>query len=248
MRVYRLIFRLDFQRPNFDIIDSPGTVMRILNEMGEKYWPEFQDDSINRKVVTTNNDKEKGTFRQMTVEPTAVTFSFESTVGISINSLDTDETIVALFKGVNALCDNFKINEIERAGIRFTILSSVKEGNPSLEPLFGVLVDSRLVSNVTSHLGNIKDFGLSFDGEASDKLSFHCHFGPYGPGEAKKRFTPTTAKKMEEDGAPANIIFDIDLYEAKFAMTVSAAKWSKKPTLKAAKLATEVEAYLLERL
>lgn len=248
MRVHRLIFRLDFQHPNFDIINSPGTVMRILSDMGEKYWPEFQDDSANRRVTTANKDKEEGTFRQMTVEPTALNFSFESAVGIDINFLDTNETIASLFKGIHALCENFKINEILRAGIRFTILSSIKEGNPSLNTLFGELFDSQLICNVASNLGEIKDFGLAFDGNGLDKLSYHCRFGPYDSSDAQKHFTVAIAKKIEEDGAPANLIFDLDLFEAKFALTVSAAKWSKNPKLKAKKLAEEIEAYLTERL
>lgn len=222
--------------------------MRIFGEMGEKYWPEFQDDTANRKVVATNNDKEKGIFRQMTVEPTAMTFSFESTKGVDINSIETDETLATLFKGVQAICDEFAINEIERAGIRFTIMSSIKNGNPSLEPLFGVLIDTQLVNAVTTKLGGIKDYGLSFDGEATDKISYHCHFGPYKNIESKKYFTATTAKKMEEEGAPLNLIFDVDLFESKFAMTVNANKWSKTPTLKAKQLAEEVVAYLSERL
>lgn len=248
MRVYRQIFRLDFQHPNFEIINSPGTVMRILSEMGEKYWPEYQDDSANRKIVTTNKDKDKGIFRQMTVEPAALTYLFESTEGISFDSLDTNETLATLFKGVHALRETFKINEIERAGIRFIALSSIKDGNPSLEPFFGELIDSQLVRSITSNVGGIKDFGLSFDGEASDKLSYHCHLGPYAANEAKKYFTSGTANKMEKDGVSANLIVDLDLFETKFAMTVNAAKWSKTPSLKAKKLVAEIEAYLSERL
>lgn len=249
VRVHQQIFRLDFQYPNFDIIDSPGTVMRILSEMGDKYWSEYQDDSTNRKVVTTSRDEKKGTLRQITVAPTVLTYIFESSEGVNLESLDANETLATLFKGVQAILEKFKINDIERAGIRFVILGSIKEGNPKLESHFCNLADKTIIRDITSNLGSISDFGLSFDGQAADKLKYHCHLGPYSSiTESKKRFNVETSKKMEEDGLLANLILDLDFYEEKFAMTVNAAKWSKAPAIKAIKLAKEIEMNLFERL
>lgn len=248
VRVYRLIFRLDLQQPSFEIINSPGTVMRIINDMGDKYWPELLDDATNRRIIAKSTDAEKGTFRQISAEPTSMNFVFESAEGIDIDSLDTDKNLAILFKGISALCDNFKINEILRAGIRFTMLSSLKEDNPNLKFCFGELFDSQLIRKVTSRLGAIKDYGFVLEGEDLDKLSYRCQLGPYEVSEANKYFSATTAKKMEENSLPVNLIYDLDLYEAKFAMTVSAAKWSMKPRLKAKQLSAEIESYLSERI
>lgn len=216
--------------------------------MGDKYWPEFVDDSANRRIIAKSTDSEKGTFRQISVEPTVLNFVLESTKGIDLDSFDTDKTLSILFKGINDLCDKFMVNEIQRAGIRFTMLSRIKEGNPDLKPSFNVLFDSKLLSNVTSSLGGINDYGIVFEGEGLDKLGYRCQIGPYEVSEARKYFSETTANKLAEEDVDANFICDLDLYEAKFAMTVSAAKWSINPQRKAKQLSASIEAYLSERL
>jgi hypothetical protein len=243
-----MVFRLDFQRPNFDIINSPGTVMKILSGMGEQYWPEFKDDSANRRVSTSSVDKEKGTLRQITVEPTAITFVLELATGIDLNSVDTDDAVSALFKGIHSLCDAFNINEIQRAGIRFTALGEIKESTSGLGAVFNKLIDGELVRSVNASLGDIKDIGLAFDGEGADKLCYHCRLGPFEVNEAAKYLTAPTAKVVEDIGSPTNLIFDLDIYEEKFAMTVSAAKWSKRPMAKAKQLALEVQSYLSKKI
>lgn len=247
MRVHRLIFRLDFQKPNFDIVNSPGAVMQILSDMGDQYWPAFQDDSANRRVSATNIIKEKGIFRQISVEPINLNFAFESVAGVDINSLDMDDTFSTLFKGVRAICGKFGIQEIQRAGIRFFILSNIQQGNFRLSPSFKGLLDPQLVEKVNTTLGEIRDIGLSFDGESSDKLSYHCRFGPYEANEAQKYFPGTTSNIFEENKVNANFIFDLDLFEEKFVMTVNADKWSKGPIQKAQELVKEIEKYLSER-
>lgn len=247
MRVHRIVFRLDFQRPNFAIIDSPGTVMKTLSDMGEQYWPDFRDESANRRVSTSKVDAEKGTFREMAVEPTHLSVVFESAAGIDLNSVDADETLSTLFKGIHSLCETFKVNDIQRAGIRLSVLGQIKGGTPSLFPLFNKLFDQHLVGSVKESLGDIKDTGIAFDGEGADKLGYHCRFGPFDASEASKYFTATTAKKMTDETS-ANLIFDLDIFELKFAMTVSAAKWSKSPLAKAKQLTSSVEEYLTKIL
>jgi len=222
--------------------------MKILSEMGERYWPDFKDDSANRRVITTNIDKDNGEFRQITVEPTALIIAFESVEGVHIESLDTNETLGTLFKGIQSVITTFGLNDIQRAGIRFSVLNSVGEKFQKLNTVFSKMYESQLQGIISDRLGSINDIGLAFDGESSDKLKYHCKLGPYSVSEAAKFFSATTATKMEENGSTANLIIDLDLFEEKFALTVNAHKWTKMPTRKANQLTSEIAAYVMQRI
>lgn len=222
--------------------------MKILSEMGDRYWPDFKDDSTNRRVITSNIDKDKGEFRQITVEPTALIIAFESADGVHIESLDTNETLGILFKGIQSIITTFGLNDIARAGIRFSILNSIGDKFPKLNAVFAGMYEAQLQEIISARLGSINDIGLAFDGESSDKLKYHCKLGPYGVDEATKFFSSSTATKMVEIGSSANLVVDLDLFEEKFALTVSAQKWAKTPTQKANQLISEITAYVMQRI
>lgn len=248
MRVHRLIFRLDFQRPNFAIIDAPGTVMRMISEMGDtKYWSEFQDSSSTRAIAGTTRDPEGGTFRQFSVEPTAIFFSFESSNGISLTTLGSDSTIGSLFKGVHAICETFKAELFSRAGIRFIVMDNIPTTASGLLPKVESLFDNELLNHINSTLGTVTDMGFGLDGESDDKLKYHLRFGPRTAGEATKYFSAETAKQLEESGNTANFIADIDFFEQDFAMTVRAYQWCKAPIEKAQKITKAVTEFISHR-
>jgi hypothetical protein len=248
VRVHRLIFRLDFQRANFAIIDSPGRVMQLLSEMGdEQYWPEFQDSAASRTISGSARDEKDGTFRQFTSEPTAMHFVIESVNGLNISALASDKTVTALFKGVHAFCDEFKIDKFSRVGIRFIVLGNVTTATPSLLPKVESLIDNGLLDCVSSSLGETKDVGLAFDGEDADRLKYHFRMGPYTADEAKKYFSVETAKRIEVDGVAANFVSDLDFYEQNFAMTVRASQWCKEPIDKSQKVLSLVDQFLSKR-
>lgn len=244
--VHRFIFRLDFQKPNFNIVNSPGTVMQLIQEMGEKYWDEIQDDAASRKIAAVTKDLEKGIIRQITVEPMVLNFAYDSAKGIEIDALEGHATIEKLFDGVHKLCEHFKIDKIERAGVRLIALSSIKEDCPELE--FQHLFDGPVLNSVESSLGKITDTAMVFDGEGPDKLNYHCRFGPHKADQLERYFQRDTVKIMKEVAEPCNLVFDLDFFELKFAMTVSAAKWSKAPIKKAKQVIKEIETYLSEKL
>lgn len=248
MRVHRLIFRLDFNRPNFAIIDSPGRVMQLLSEMGgAEYWPEFQDSAASRTISGSARDEKDGTFRQFTSEPTAMHFLIESVNGFNFSSLTSDKTISTLFKGVHSFCEAFKIENFSRVGIRFIVLGNVTTTAPSLLPKVESLIDKELHDCVRSTLGEVKDVGWAFDGEEADKLKYHFRMGPYAMDETKKYFSAETAKRIEESGGVANFVSDLDFYEQNFAMTVRASQWCKEPIDKSQKLLVSVDQFLSSR-
>jgi hypothetical protein len=226
VHVHRLIFRLDFQRPNFSIIDAPGTVMRLLSEMGEaEYWPEFKDASATRSISVSAHDAEGAIFRQFSVEHGSLYFVFESVPGRSVSSIFGEKTVANLFKGIHTFREHFDISQFSRAGIRFIALGNVKAKGDNLLPNFSSLIDRDLRGCVTGILGDPKDVGVAFDGEGADKIGYHVSFGPYGAEEGKKHFSPQIAKKIEEKKASSNLVIDTDFFELNFAMTVKAPQW-----------------------
>jgi hypothetical protein len=50
MPVHRIIFRLDYLI-NYEIIDRPGTVMRILDNNPKEYWREIRENHDNRQIM-----------------------------------------------------------------------------------------------------------------------------------------------------------------------------------------------------
>lgn len=248
MRVHRLIFRMDFLRPNFHIIDAPGAVMKILSEMGDdKYWPEFKDSTANRVISVTARDEKNGIFRQFSVEPTAMHLLFESAKGTSFTSLLEDNQVATLFKGVDSFCDFFNVSALSRAGIRFIALDNIPTKQASLLSTTASLVDSSLLGSVKSILGDPTDLGIAIDGEGSDKLGYHFRLGPYAANEAKKYFSPDTEKDLSAAGDSSNFVSDIDFFELNFSMTVRASKWCKVPIDKAQKILGSVPGLLSKR-
>src|ERR1700761_7924418 len=58
MRVFKVIFRLDFATPNFDMCDRAGAALRILHSSGDKFFANISESFQNRMVwgVTTGSD------------------------------------------------------------------------------------------------------------------------------------------------------------------------------------------------
>lgn len=247
MRVHRLIFRLDFAGPNFAVIDSPGTVMRLLNDMGKDFWEEFQDASANRLVAGQKKDKSKGFSRQLSLEGLSMHLVYDTAKGFDLANPDADETLQTLLKGMNSLCEYFKINDLRRAGIRFSGLTNIKHKSPDIVEGFRKLMDSDLLGSISKQLGEITDIGIRIDGRHTDKLGYHLQFGPYVKSEARKFFSEEISGHLAEDDR-YNAIFDVDVYEDSFALTVRPSQWAKAPIAKSTNLVNEMSHILSERI
>jgi hypothetical protein len=234
---HRVIFRLDFSRPSFRIIDAPGVVMKLLGEMGDdEYWPEFKDASATRTISVSAREEKSAVFRQFSVEPTALHFLMDCKGGVNLHTLLTDVNISPLFKGVHSLCEHFEISDFSRAGLRIIALSTIGAGRVSLLPKAVALVDSALIGNVRKTLGNVTDVGIAVDGQSDDKLGYHLRVGPYSHVEAQKYFDAEIAKGIVGADSRANFVADLDFFEVNFSMTVKASQWCKVPLDKAEKV------------
>lgn len=249
MLVYKMIFRLDFRRQNFDILDSPGKVMKIMHELGEKFWSEFQDTPQSRVLSAVFRDNERcSRFRQLTVDPSMMNFTLQDAKGIELAGLASNDSYITLFKGIQELCDTFKINELRRAGLRFLCLGSIGDNNTDLRPVFETFLDGDVLKIIQTSIGDQEDYGIHLDGFDKDKIKYHLRFGPYRKEEAGRYFEQVHEQITE--GTSANFICDLDLYEENFALKYQqrSIAWTKPLVIKVQKLTDSIAELISTRL
>jgi len=248
MLVCKIIFRLDFRRQNFEILDSPGKVMKIMHELGEEFWSEFQDTPQSRVLTAVFRDKEGcSRFRQLTVDPSMLNFMIEDAKGIELTGLESNESYVMIFKGIQALCDTFKISELQRAGLRFYCLGSIGDNNTDLRSVFEKFIDDSLLGIIRTSIGGPEDYGIHLDGSDKDKIKYHLQFGPYAKEEARRYFEQVHEQITER--MSGNFICDLDMYEENFALKYTRPiVWTKPLVTKAQKLTKGIEELISARL
>lgn len=227
MHVYRFIFRLDFQ-PVFDMIDSPGKIMRtLLNEkLGEKkFLPDLLEDSKTHAITAKYASEDKKEMRTLTVEPTSINGSFETVAGVELDSLENYKILGKLLILVNVLRKDFHISSIERCGARFFCFDSVGTKEENSVQKIKSLINGDFSKTIEKIFGTTQDIGIAFDGEHEDKIKYKIKCGPYSNNGKDKYFSLIT--KQFDESINHDLIFDIDLFEEKFVLNegVSFIKW-----------------------
>ena len=246
MQVCKVIFRLDFRRVCFELMDRPGVIMRLLNQLGDSYWDGFQDSPASRMVQATFYQKEGTAQRQFSVEPTNLNFSFQDAKGCEISSLESNETFSSLMKVATLICEEFSVKEFQRAGLRLVCLGQIGPKGTSLIPVFAKLVDGALLRQISDSLGIPEDYGLQLDGQGADKIKYHTMLGPYMEKDSKVFFDKV--EKHIYTPSEKNLILDLDLYEESFDMTIKPNAWARPLLLKASNLAKKSEAAITQKV
>lgn len=222
MAVRRIIFRLDF-RPNFDIVDAPGTVMRLLDPDQDGFWDALHDAQAKRLIVADWISPDGTEFRKVSVEPVALTFSIERSTGFEMDRIEHDATFSKVLNRVQNIYEKFKLSKLQRAGIRFYYMPSAFAGAESLE-LFRKQISGDFTGGLEKQFGDVRDVGISYEGGHEDGVSYNFRAGPYFPRESKK-YVEKIGEKLESETIAS--IFDIDLYETDFVMGVRILPWVK---------------------
>ena len=241
MAIHNIIFRIDF-KPNYLIIDSAGKIMSLLKEMGDNFWNEFGDSPATRAITAIYKSEDQ--YRQITIEPTTINFTIETSKIIEAGRIESNSEYINLMKVIGLFCEVFKITDIKRAGLRTICLKSFGT-NQDLKPMFAKTIENSAINSINSSLGKSNDYGIVADGEDSDKLKYHLRFGPYGKDEANKYFS-FLYKEISE--LNYNFICDLDIYEENFALSIKPAKWSIVPITKIEKFVSSIEKSLTENL
>jgi len=211
MPICRIIFRLDFVKPIYQIIDSPGQLMKIIDTTWQKDTIEIGENYSKRLVSSRYMSKENQEGIIFNVDPKNINFSFEKNVIYS-----------KVIKCTNEIRRSFDINEIKRAGLRVFYFDTLSH-NTKL--CFLNTIDKCFTSKIQTSLGAIEDLGISFDGTHDDGIKYHYQTGPYFEREATKylQYFPGLFNSNNN----YNIVSDFDLYEENFELTatVSIVKW-----------------------
>lgn len=225
MRALRVIYRIDFPR-NYDMMNRPGAVARILNE---SFPPEFFDkhgeDRNARKVIGKRLLRDQARYRSLTAEPTAIVCDIERAAGIELRSLAEDEDFRTICGGITDFLKEFGIKKFERAGFRLFLFGSVLGDRQRSLRAFRSLVKSDMVKGVESIVGNATDLGIAIDGISASKVSYHLRCGPFVGTEEYGKYFSAISDLLPKD-LEADFVTDLDFFENKFAYTASSAvKW-----------------------
>lgn len=245
MPVHRVIFRADLGSANYEILDNPGSVLRILQGAGENFFKQVQDATVNRTIVGRAGEVGDSESYRMSISPFTIDFSYESATGIDFQRFETAETLRALFKYTQELTEHFKIRKLQRAGLRLYYLGSVGKGRSELLPVFRKATHTAFVDAMEESIGSPIDYGFHFDGE-KEALKYHLHFGPYRSHEATQYFE-TIHSKLDATGK-GNIVCDLDQYEESFVQTVTWSVWTRTAVTRAMDFVSRLERSLNEQL
>jgi hypothetical protein len=222
--VFRLIYRLDFPR-NYEIINLPGEIVRILVEEPEKdFFSEVGDDRIARKVLGRTIPEDGKVLKAMSVEPTAIVLEYESADGVPISRLEDIPDFKAMLALLEITLNRFKITNINRAGLRLFVFDNVTEKFDRTLQFFKAQVSAGLLDACESSLGQAMDVGFVFEGKAESGLSYNFRTGPFRGASEVRRYLSHVHPRFAKDSA-RDVVFDVDVYEQNFSYGRSNAKW-----------------------
>lgn len=213
MPIHRIIFRLDF-RVNFNIMNNPGKVLEVIDKAQKSFWSKFQVSSSQYTLSAFFETKNKDLFRKINIEPSAVTLELETVAGVKLDKIEIDDSYKQMLMIISKICKEYQIEKIQRAGFRLLYCDKIGNEEDSIK-LFCKMFDKGITSGIEKVLGDIVDYGMSFDGHGSDKIHYHIHSGPYFPDEIRKYFKVISEEFNKNN---YNMICDLDLYENDFSL------------------------------
>jgi hypothetical protein len=214
MPVHSLIFRFDFAKVNFSIIDSHGRIMSILDKAPNDTFSDYREMLQPRKVQGIYKSDNGDTARILTTEPTSLNVLLESAKGYELSSLRQDQTFNDILKVTSTIFDEFHINEIKRFGFRIKYFDKITPEHDQAFKLFSNVYSKHIVNAIDKALGSITDYMIAFNGSDKDSVNYHIKFGPYSIEDrtiylSELKDTKTILKDY-------NLIYDIDLFEEDF--------------------------------
>lgn len=223
MPVHRIILRLDFST-NFDIVDKPGVVMRMMKSVPDELLTEIRETTAKRQII--GHHKSDHDSLTIVVEPTSINFTSESLEGFDLQQLENSVEFSRITRLVQEYYETFHIAEILRIGFRFFAFDSLSESKEERNSRLIRNINGPLISCITETLGNITDCGFAFDGNSKDGILFHLRFGPFSGVETKNHLIDFSNEF--DPNEKYDSILDLDLYE----MNVSTPKVAFKKYLK----------------
>lgn len=224
----KLIFRLDFPI-SYDLFDSSGKIIRILNEQFPGYWAQVGETRDARRVTGNTRDDDAGTIRLINVEPTAIHGSLEDRSGISFKEISECEYMEKCDATVTEVLRTFKVTDLTRLGLRLFCTDTY--GDRFENPLrkFLNFTDREKTSEFEDEIGTLSDASFTFEGTSEDDVLFRISFGPGEKTDLQKVFNEIRVDELEESTHLSHhLIADIDMYERDFSFAGNSLKrWAR---------------------
>lgn len=238
-----MIFRLDY-KVNYDITSRPGTVMRLLDSMGDEYEDDLRENQQRRQVLALYKTKDISS--SLTVDPNSISCTIESLEGTPFGNIaEKYKVFHDLLKIVDLICKEFSINELTRSGFRIFYFNHLLD-DAQIYKSFYSFYSKELTQGLEENLGGISDVAIIFDGSNEDKLLYHLKAGPYtvkdeATNKETSRYMPELAKEFETKH-DYNFVCDLDIYENNVAIPYGAfVRWCKPHLLRAQKSIENIE-------
>jgi hypothetical protein len=219
MPVHRAIFRLDFPL-NYGVIDAPGKLLELLNTaVPEGFWESMQDSVKDRAIGTKFSDAESpSVYRSILISPTFIIFNIEEVAGFGSLELTEKPTTKILIELASTICDRYKIQDINRAGLRLWTFDEVTPATGTILSMISRQINSKLTEMISAKVGAIADVGLAFNGAIDAHAKYHVRFGPCLQAELESNKYIEKINKKFIESTKVNLVFDIDMYEEAFSL------------------------------
>jgi len=242
MPVFKMIFRLDFDKPKFSVVDNAGAIMQMMTDNAAIPWIDFRNEVAGGGVSAHYTALDSSSHQQITIQPANLNFLLEDSKGIDLSRVELHQPLADLFKIVHAFNDQYHIAGLKRAGIRFVYLSDVGTTKQA-DTLFESALASRFLDNIKQEIGAPNDYGIAINGIAEDKLGYNFKAGPLRDSNIDGHFAIT--KELLKNEPKRSMMVDLDFFEENFVLSVRGKKWSEAAIRKAQKLTAQLEELLL---
>jgi len=226
-KVVKLIFRVDY-RVNYEFLDRPGRILKVLNENIPGYWSEVGEARDTRSISGRWRHPTNSAYRQISVEPKAIWGLFEDFEGLDLADVpnstfftNASETLVDIFKMLG-------ISDLLRSGLRMSCIEDFGGRFEHPSKNFLTFLDKEDVQNFESKIGAIEDVSFTFVGHTQDKIGYRVTFGPGADSDLGSIFehaeVPTVS---EEPTRPHHLTADMDFFETNFSFAgLNLKKWA----------------------
>lgn len=250
MPLHKIIYRFDF-KPNFEIIDSAGKLLGILQEQG--CWPQL-GESINERSITGKDvSEDKGYFCTVGIKPTSIIGQFELIEGIELNGIEKLKIFNNMVKTTNILRKEFNICDFIRAGFRLFVFNPLDHDLEKVHLGYNKIFTS-FADDLSETLGEFKDSGIKIDGEHKNGIYYKFKFGPYLNDFNKIineiKVTPNIQQRIDEIENTFKLTYDLDFFEKNkhLSETTNLKKWALPLMDRASKAISTIESIVTQNI
>lgn len=211
-RVLRIVFRLDYDGPNYDFLDRQGSALRILTSVPEGFWSRVGDGRLPRSFAAEFSSEIA--FRNLNASAMCLDGSLESRSGIELSNMPENKEFRVMTKIIDNFCDEFKVAKLGRCGLRLFCVDSYGGSYSDQFLHFSSLIGGKVAPKIEAALGNVADLALTCEGKAPDGISYRIALGPFGEGDLPKLLRRLRPSMQDEPFyQKAHVSSDIDFFE-----------------------------------